>query len=194
MFSRIYQSARSLVYNPQTKRKEFSPSSKRVMIQASTKHDPLEEEDLNDDNTINVFVPTPNSKRRKRAEPESSDSDEAKVITPSPKKRKFLPVRIKEGDDELLSNSRPVVEVLARKMIPEADMTSVKAQPSSKKTHRRFDSEEHTEEFFSTAREQAVVNDEEEDSDDDAPEAIGMQEAAETIKSREQDTAKAVKE
>lgn len=166
------------------------------------------EEDLNDDNTtINVFVPPPSSgRRRKRAEVESSDVEEAEALTPSPKKRKVLPVRFKDGDEGLILNSRPVVEVPSRRMSPEEEKLHAEAPASSsKKAHRRFDSEDDTEDFYSTARERAAEDDvekqeaieeedEDEDSDDDAPEAIGMQEAAQTVKSKEQDAAKAVKE
>ncbi|KAF8857334.1 hypothetical protein BDZ45DRAFT_691053 [Acephala macrosclerotiorum] len=161
--------------------------------------EPLEEE-LDDNNSINVYVSTPKSSmRRKRTEVEDSDlDDEEQVVTPSPKKRKVLPVRAKDGEEERTS-TRPVVEIPVMGASPKID-TPV----STNKKHRRFDSEEPTEEFFSTAPEKSTQDDEDnqgvadeeeiEDSEDDEPEAIGMQEAAETIKSREKDAAKAVKE
>lgn len=174
------------------------------MVTANKKVAPLNDEDLNDDNTINVYVPTmSSSKRRKRSEVDASNSEVTKVATPSSKKRKVLPVRAKEEDEALLSNVRPVVEVPSRKITPKTEPADEGAQQSSRKVHHRFDSEDPVEDFFSTAREHAVKRDEEkeeseetddEDSEDDAPEAIGMQEAAKTTKSREQDALKAIKE
>ncbi|KAE8446815.1 hypothetical protein EG329_011592 [Mollisiaceae sp. DMI_Dod_QoI] len=169
-----------------------------------TRREPVEEE-LNDDNSINVYVPTRNSRRRKRIEGEENPNlTEEKATTSSPKKRKILPVRVKDGEDDMPSSSRLVVEIPAKRMSPPVEtLAAVNGQETTPKTkHRRFDSEQSADEFYSTAREQAVEKnedsqqavDEDEDSEDDAPEAIGMQEAAETIKSREKDAARAVKE
>ncbi|CZR61617.1 uncharacterized protein PAC_11514 [Phialocephala subalpina] len=201
MFSRIYKSARALIYTSEPNTTKDQPPIDEIMVTPRTRREPLEE-DLDDNNSISVYVPTPkSSKRRKRTEVEDSDmDDEEQVVTPSPKKRKVLPVQAKDGEEERPSSStRPVVEIPAVIPSPEAE-TPV----STKTKHRRFDSEEPAEEFFSTAPEKSTqdnwenqeVADEEEidDSEDDAPEAIGMQEAAETIRSREKDTAKAVKE
>lgn len=201
MFSRIYSSARALIYTsePNTT-KHQSPQIDEIMVTPRPpRPEPLEEE-LDDNNSINVYVSTPKSSmRRKRTEVEDSDlDDEEQVVTPSPKKRKVLPVRAKDGEEERTS-TRPVVEIPVMGASPKID-TPV----STNKKHRRFDSEEPTEEFFSTAPEKSTQDDEDnqgvadeeeiEDSEDDEPEAIGMQEAAETIKSREKDAAKAVKE
>ncbi|KUJ19076.1 uncharacterized protein LY89DRAFT_731498 [Mollisia scopiformis] len=160
-----------------------------------------EDEELNDENSIIVDVPPPRSKSRKRTV--SDLSGEVKVKTPSPKKRKVLPVRGKDGDEEKLPSTRPVVEIPARTMSPPRATTgTIEGHESGRKTnHRRFDSEEPVEEVFSTTREPAgnaedsqSEEHEDEDSDDDAPEAVGMQEAAQTIRAREKDAAKAVKE
>ncbi|PBP16696.1 sporulation protein [Diplocarpon rosae] len=71
------------------------------------------------------------------------------------------------------------------------------------KQHKRFDSEESAPEleFFSAptgvpedAPDTEYDSQDSGDSEDDAPEAIGIQEAAEIIKSKERSTAKAVKE
>merc|ERR1712093_424437 len=70
----------------------------------------------------------------------------------------------------------------------------------AKTKHKRFDSEEAEEELFSTARDdpeaagEVADSNEDSDSEDDAPEAIGIQDAAKEVKSKERDTAKAVKE
>lgn len=203
MFSKIYKSARALIYtsDPNTSKDQSPPQINEIMVTPRLpRPDSLEEEGLDDNNSINVYVPTPkSSKRRKRTEAEDSDmDDEEQVVTPSPKKRKVLPVRAKDGEEERPS-TRPVVEIPVMSTSPKTQ-TPV----SAKKKHRRFDSEEPAEEFFSTAPEKSTQDDEEnqgaaddreiEDSEDDAPETIGMQEAAETIKSKEKDAAKAVKE
>ncbi|KAK0118673.1 hypothetical protein ONS95_007556 [Cadophora gregata] len=75
-----------------------------------------------------------------------------------------------------------------------------KVEVNTKTKHKKFGSEEPEPEFFSTAREEPDVAEEIADSEegsnseDDAPEAIGIQDAAKEIKSKERDTAKAVKD
>lgn len=75
-----------------------------------------------------------------------------------------------------------------------------KAEVDTTTKHKRFDSEEAEPEVLSTAQEvpstagEVADSEEDSDSEDDAPEAIGIQEAAKEVKSKERDTAKAVKE
>merc|ERR1712093_438527 len=63
----------------------------------------------------------------------------------------------------------------------------------AKTKHKRFDSEEAEEELFSTARDdpeaagEVADSNEDSDSEDDAPEAIGIQDAAKEVKSKERD-------
>jgi hypothetical protein len=85
--------------------------------------------------------------------------------------------------------------------IEEKQLEAVKSLESLK--HRRFGSEEVEDEFFSTAREVAAADEnatddriieDSQDSDDEAPDAVGIQEAAMSVKSKDRDAAKAVKE
>jgi U3 small nucleolar RNA-associated protein 16 len=182
------------------------------------------DDDLNEDNPIPVDVPTSSKKRSRRAKPEDTPemNVEEESLPPSTKRRKTLPLREREvespeGETEDFKGvkTHPVVEIPARKATPPKSQIggvtlvglSEKEEQqdvASKNTHKRFGSEDLDEEFFSTARESSegdlvdvpiVLSDEEsEESDDDAPEAIGIQEAAQTIKSKDRDAAKVVKE
>jgi hypothetical protein len=196
------------------------------------------EDEVNEDNTIHVYVSS--GKKRKLRSAGAIDQDEEgeeEVVTPSAaKKRKILPVREK-GSSPVVAKTIPVVEIPARMMTPEAEAKSgspakpieieddveessdedvseeeqeekieeeieepKEVEVDTKTKHKRFDSEEAEPEFFSTAREdpeaagEVADSVEDSDSEDDAPEAIGIQDAAKEVKSKERDTAKAVKE
>jgi U3 small nucleolar RNA-associated protein 16 len=229
MLSKLLKSARSfLIDTPQiettiplsdTFEEETMVTTRRKQIET-----PLDD-DLSEYNPIHVDVPTSSEKRGRCAKPEDTleMSPEEESLPPSTKRRKTLPLREREaespeGDLEDIKGvkTHPVVEIPARKATPPkgqiGGVISVGSPAkreeqqdfSSKKTHKRFESEDIDEEFFSTARESnegdlvdapIVLSDEESgESDDDAPEAIGIQEAAQTIKSKDRDAAKVVKE
>jgi U3 small nucleolar RNA-associated protein 16 len=182
------------------------------------------DDDLNEDNPIHDDVPASSKKRSRLAKSEDAPEMSAEEESPPPstKRRKTLPLREREvespeGDMEGLKGAKthPVVEIPARKATPPkgqiGGVTSARSSEKEerqgvvgKKTHKRFGSEDLDEEFFSTARESnegdlvdapIVLSDEEsEESDDDAPEAIGIQEAAQAIKLKDRDAAKVVKE
>lgn len=193
--------------------------------------DSLEEED-----SINVYVPTSSSKRQrsrsKRTTSSEEDEAEAEYAPPSSRKRKRLPVRAKDVESPDPGRTRPVVEIPVKKISPEPDHTNTvvreeegegeeeehtndksredvakSAEPIMPKRHLRFESEELADEFFSTAREVAFNDDgqsktskdprviqDSDESEDDAPEAIGIQEAAKTAKMKDEEAARAMKE
>lgn len=191
--------------------------------------DPVEDE-INEENSINVYVPSSSKRRQKLAKDEGvvvlSDDDNAEFKLPSTRKRKRLPVRAKDVESPDPVKSRPVVEIPAKKISPEPEQGNevttreevedtkaqdetqdvVAAEPLERSKHRRFGSEEAEDEFFSTARE-AVIDEEDavveaagsrevqdsEESEDDAPEAVGIEEAAKAVKLKDKDAAKAVK-
>jgi U3 small nucleolar RNA-associated protein 16 len=230
MFSRLLKSARSfLIDTPQIE--STTPPLLRdifeeTMVTTRRKQvETLVDDDLDEDNPLPVDVPTSSKKRSRRAKPEDTPELSAKEesLPPSTKRRKTLPLRERDveslgGDMEDLKEvkTHPVVEIPVRKATPpKSQIGGVTSAGSSekreeqqdvvsKKTHKRFGSEDLDEGFFSTARESnegdrvdapIVLSDEErEESDDDAPEAIGIQEAAQTIKSKDRDAAKVVKE
>lgn len=189
--------------------------------------------EVEEEDSINVYVPTSSSKRRRKSVKgmSSSDEDAAEYVPPSSRKRKRLPVRAKDVENSDPGKTRLVVEIPAKKISPEPDHGhEVAAEEEEEDTnaqngehyaadaetikptkHRRFGSEEVEGEFFSTAREgvnnkenatpksiedHRVVEDSEgsEDSDDDAPEAVGIQEAAKNLKLKDQEAARVVKE
>jgi hypothetical protein len=229
MFSRLLKSARSfLIDTPQIEsttppllsdifEEETMVTTRRKQVEIPV------DDDLDEDNPLPVDVPTSSKQRSRRAKPEDTPekSAEEESLPPSTKRRKTLPLRERDveslgGDmeDRKEVKTHPVVEIPARKATPPkiGGVTSAGSSEKreeqqdvvSKKTHKRFGSEDLDEEFFSTARESnegdlvdapIVLSDEErEESDDDAPEAIGIQEAAQTIKSKDRDAAKVVKE
>jgi len=231
MFSRIYKSARALLIDtPQIG--SIASSQKIILDETMVTTRPRNraapaEEALNEESSINVYVPIPRTTRgqtRARIEDKVDRSNDETVATPVRKKRKILPVREKDVDTPNTVKTIPVVEVPARKVTPEPDFGQEVVSPNpseslespdeeqeasqeeidTKSKHRRFGSEEQDEQFFSTAREvipsdddpdiEAGSEDESEDSEDDAPEAIGIQEAAKDVRSKERDTAKALKE
>ncbi|KAH7416835.1 hypothetical protein BKA64DRAFT_636236 [Cadophora sp. MPI-SDFR-AT-0126] len=120
--------------------------------------------------------------------------------TPKPEAKAGSPSKpIEIGDD--VEESEDVSEEEQEEVIIEKETEEPKGDEVDTKTkHKRFGSEEAEPEFFSTAREnpeaieEIADSDEDSDSEDDAPEAIGIQEAAKEVKSKERDTAKAVKE
>jgi U3 small nucleolar RNA-associated protein 16 len=237
MFSRIYQSARAL----------FTDTPQNEKIQPAQVVEPLRHEtmvttrkrlsqeavgeEIDDENSINVYVPSSSKSRQKRTKQEDvvvlSDDDDATSTPTSTRKRKRLPVRAKDVESPGLSKTRPVVEIPTKKISPEPDhgkdltieneevvsedqdeereSKAVESLKNSK--HHRFESEQVDDEFFSTAREAAVEEnatsktpadaptiEDSEDSEDDAPEAVGIQEAAMSVKLKDRDAAKAVKE
>lgn len=226
MFSRLLKSARSfLIDKPQIE--TIRPSSETIEeTMVTTRGKQVETPlggDLDEENTILVHVPTSSKKRSRRAKledtPEMSAQEES--VPSSTKKRKTLPLREREvesleGNVEDVKGvkTRPVVEIPARKATPPKGqidgVTSVGSSEKreeqqdvvTKKTHKRFGSEDLDEEFFSTVRDSnegylveapIVLSDDESEESDDAPEAIGIQEAAQTIKSKDRDAAKIVK-
>jgi hypothetical protein len=235
MFSRLYNSARTIFTDPAATENEpltpiVEPLQDETMVTTRQKNtqapagDEIEEED-----SINVYVSTSSSKRQRRRTKgtSSSDEDAAEYVPPSSRKRKRLPVRAKdvvESPDP--GKTRPVVEIPVRQISPEPDHNdlvaaeeedddtkfqdeehdTVAAEPLESSKHRRFGSQPAEDELFSTARE--VANDEDkaktveyfqviedsEDSDDDAPEAVGIQEAAESVRTKDREAARVVKE
>jgi U3 small nucleolar RNA-associated protein 16 len=227
MFSRLLKSARSfLIDTPQIETISPAPVPETIEeTMVTTRRKQVEipvDDDLDENQPISVDVPTSSKKRSRRARPEDTPemSAQEESVPPSTKKRKTLPLREREaespeGDMEDFKEvkTHPVVEIPARKATPpKGQISGVKSVGSlekreeqqdvvSKKTHKRFGSEDLDEEFFSTARDSnegdapiVLSDDESEESDDDAPEAIGIQEAARTIKSKDRDAAKVVKE
>ncbi|KAH7348785.1 hypothetical protein BKA65DRAFT_594551 [Rhexocercosporidium sp. MPI-PUGE-AT-0058] len=105
------------------------------------------------------------------------------------------PIEIEESGDE---------EQVSEEEVNEAEEEEIEKpqvlEVDTKTKHKRFGSEEAEPELFSTAREdqeavgEVADSEEESDSEDDAPEAIGIQDAAKQVKSKERDTAKAVKD
>ena len=237
MFSRLYKSARSIfteseeiettqLASPALATREDTMVTTRQRESQTSAGDILEDED-----TINVYVPTSSGKRQRMGSKgtSSSEEDEADFAPPSSRKRKRLPVRAKDVDSPDLGKTRPVVEIPVKNLSPspnhvntvvgaeegeseekeEEEDTNVKKEGHNTeatgsiipKKHLRFGSEEVRDEFFSTARE--VMNDEVEDprviqdsddSEDDAPEAVGIQDAAKSVQLKDDEAAKAVKE
>lgn len=117
---------------------------------------------------------------------------EANVGTPA------KPIEI-EDDVEESSDEDISVEDIEDKAEESKDI-EVEVEVNTTTKHKRFDSEEAEPELFPTAREdpeageEVADSDEDSDSEDDAPEAIGIQDAAKEVKSKERDTAKAMKE
>jgi U3 small nucleolar RNA-associated protein 16 len=237
MFSRLYQSAKAIFTDtPQNEKIQPSvvvePLRDETMVTTRQRNtqDPIEDK-INEENSINVYVPSSAKRQPKRTKDESvvvlSDDDEAEFKPPSTKKRKRLPVRAKDVESPDPGKTRPVVEIPAKKSSPEPEqgnevtireeVEDTKAQheaqdvgaagPLERSKHRHFESEEAEHEFFSTARE-AIMDEgdgaieavdsrevqDSEDSEDDAPEAVGIQEAAKAVKLKDRDAAKVVKE
>jgi hypothetical protein len=223
MFSRLLKSARSfLIDTPQIETISPAPLAETIeetMVRTQRKQvEALVDDDLDEDNSIPVDVSTSNKKRSRRAKAEDTPemSAEEESLPPSTKRRKILPLREMEVEspeggleDVKGAKTHPVVEIPVRKATPpniqrrevapvgSSEKRGEQQDIVSKKTHKRFGSEELDEEFFSTARdsnEGDLVDAPIVLSDDDAPEAIGIQEAAQTIKSKNRDAAKIVKE
>ncbi len=240
MFARLYKSAKAIFTdsaevedtkpnrNSRLLRDETMVTTRQKDSQATADHG------IEEDVSINVYVPSSISKRqRKGAErTSSSEEDEAEYVPPSTRKRKRLPVRAKDVESPDPGKTRPVVEIPAKKISPEPDHVDMpmngeaekgmgdkiapgeendaaKAEIPENLNHHRFGCEPAEDEFFSTAREQVneknamskpamdsrVIQDsEDEDSDDDTPEAVGMQEAAKSVKMKEEEAARVVKE
>ncbi|KAI9048004.1 hypothetical protein LZ554_007802 [Drepanopeziza brunnea f. sp. 'monogermtubi'] len=121
----------------------------------------------------------------------------ARKATPKLEGNAGTPAKPIEIEDDSEDDSADEVEIAGKNVGKEPAKEEVKID--AQKTHKRFDSEEPEPEpeLFSTAREileEIADSEKEEDSEDDAPEAIGIQQAAEEVKSKERSTAKAVKE
>jgi hypothetical protein len=240
MFARLYKSARAIFTDSaeveNTKPNRYSKllrdetmvTTRQKDTQAPANHG------IEEDDSINVYVPSSISKRQRKGtkRTSSSEEDEADYVPPSTRKRKRLPVRAKDVESPDPGKTRPVVEIPAKKISPEPDyvntFTTEEAEEGmedkndqgeehdaaatdilEKSNHRRFGSEPAEDEFFSTARGQVneenamsepavdsrVIQDSEDEvSDDDAPEAVGMQEAAKSAKIKEEKAARVVKE
>ncbi len=139
------------------------------------------------------------------------------IATPSSKKRKVLPVRAKSVKSpkgpRRIKDTIPVVEIPAKKMILDVEVEEDEAESPSEREkeephkdiasaskHHRFASEELGDDLFSTARENVAENSEDvspvissSEESDEAPEAIDIQEAAKTAKSKEREALQAVK-
>ena len=120
---------------------------------------------------------------------------EAKIGTPA------KPIEIEDDVEESSDEDVSVEDIEEDKVEEPKDVeVEVEVEVNTTTKHKRFDSEEAEPELFSTARddpeagEEVADSDEDSDSEDDAPEAIGIQDAAKEVKSKERDTAKAVKE
>jgi hypothetical protein len=163
------------------------------------------EEESTDDNSINVYLPTSSAKKHLRLTLEEGMVNDNEIATPSSKKRKVLPVRAKSVKSpkgpRRIKDTIPVVEIPAKKMILDVE---VKEEPhkdiASASKHHRFASEELGDDLFSTARENVAENSEDvspvissSEESDEAPEAIDIQEAAKTAKSKEREALQAVK-
>jgi hypothetical protein len=237
MFSRLYQSARAL-FADITQNEKIQPAKvveplrDETMVTTRQRHSQeAVREEINDENSINVYVPSSNSRRQKSTSDEDvvvlSDEDGVTFTPTSTRKRKRLPVRAKDAESPEPAKTRPVVEIPAKKISPEPDYgndipienevvvtqdkneerdaETVKSLENSK--HHRFGSEKAEDGVLFTARE--VGPDEEnttlttaavrrtmedsEEGEDDAPEAIGIQAAAKSVKLKDRDAAKAVK-
>lgn len=240
MFARLYKSAKAIFTdseeventkpdrNSNLLRDETMFTARQKDTQAPADHG------IEEDDSINVYVPSSISKRQRKGTKitSSSEEDEAEYVPPSTRKRKRLPVRAKDVESPDPGKTRPVVEIPAKKISPEPDHVNTStneeaeegmgdknaqgeehdaatAEIREKFNHCRFGIEPAEDEFFSTAREQVneenamskpavdprVIQDsEDEDSDDDAPEAVGMQEAAKSVKMKEEEAARVVKE
>ena len=166
---------------------------------------------MTEDNSINVYAPS-GSKRKSIQTSKDETSDNVFFETPVGKKRKTLPVRAKDSETPR-SNTRPVVEIPARKMTsPPAPQLQTEVPPPSTKKHKKFDNEEPEEEIFSTTKPQRhgkTDSDAEDDSDlgeqkqpdlddsgeesDEAPEEVQKEDAMKSAKSKAESAAEAVK-
>ena len=183
------------------------------------------DEELDEGNTIHVYVPTSTTRLQVRAISEDiPEMSAGGVSTQATEKQRMLPLREKDAAGERVVTTRPVVEIPARKLTPVATTPrkgtsagnaeiiaddedgSCKGAPSARTHHRRFGSEELQDGFFSTAREskegehdgddgdESPVDKDNDESEDDAPEAVGIQDAAQSIKSKDKLIAKAINE
>jgi len=184
------------------------------------------EEELTDGNSIKFYMPTASAKKRRRLAEDGGMTNDNQIATLSSKKRKVLPVRAKSvksvkspKSPRGVKDTIPVVEIPAKKMILDVEMEEDEtASPSkmeqeepqeepqedivSASKHRRFASEELSDDLFSIAGGKVVEKNEDiaqvvssdEESGDEAPEALDIQEAAKTAKSKEREAAKAVTE
>ncbi|KAE9367907.1 hypothetical protein N431DRAFT_486905 [Stipitochalara longipes BDJ] len=241
MFSRLYKSARAVFTDlDDTKTIQSTPPAPlaREETMVTTRHRGSQAsagDSLEDEESINVYVPTSSSKRQRRGAKRSSSSeeDEADYAPPSSRKRKRLPVRAKDVESPEPGKTRPVVEISVKKMSPEPDhrytggveegegeeekeeeedvnvnnkeQDTETAEPIVPKKHLRFGSEEGDDEYFSTARDVVVDEDiprivedprmiqDSDESEGDAPEAVGIQEAAESVKLKDEEAARALK-
>jgi U3 small nucleolar RNA-associated protein 16 len=240
MFARLYKSAKA-IFNDSAEVENKKPNRNSKLLRDETMVTTRQKDTqapadhgIEEDDTINVYVPSSISKGQRKGtkRTSSSEEDEAEYVPPSTRKRKRLPVRAKDVESPDPAKTRPVVEIPAKKISPEPDHVNIfttedaeegmedkndqgeehdaaAAEILEKSSHRRLGSEPVEDEFFSTAREQVneenaiskpsvdsrVIQDsEDEDSDDDAPEAVGMQEAAKSVKMKEEEAARVVKE
>lgn len=181
MFSKLFKSARAHFEKPELELKISTKQSttiepSMVTPRRSSRNQALaeEEEELTDENSIHVYVPTSSVKKRKaRALEEEDMSDNDVFVTPSTSKKRKLPVRGKSAKSakgaKVAPDTHPVVEIHSRPIAsqelalvveeeedePEAEEakipTTTPSKPPSK--HRRFASEEPLQ-VFSTPREE----------------------------------------
>lgn len=224
MFSRLFKSAKSYIapQSEKSTSPEGETSFEQTMVTPKTEYiKNSAEEEPTKDNFVDAYVPTSSAKSFKRRAKDEAMSDDDELVTPTSKKRKVLPVRRKNTKSPKRGNdTRPVVEIPASQTTPELDFVEeeeevVEAGAEQRKLpvttpskHHRFSSEEPAQELFFTAKEGTspvkrkydnilVIpssDDEEDSNDDEAPEAIGIQEAAKTVKSKQNEAAQAVKQ
>jgi U3 small nucleolar RNA-associated protein 16 len=237
MFSRLYKSAKAILIDSAESEKTqptpiVEPPPDETMVTTRQKDTQNADHQIEEEDSINVYVLSSSSKRQRKGAKgkSSSEEDEAEYVPPSSRKRKRLPVRAKDSPD--IGKTRPVVEIPVKKISPEPnngntsasdeeeeeeqqgtkardeEHAAASAKSVEKSKHRRFGSEPAEDEFFSTAGE--VVNDtgrstfevgedsgvieDSEDSEDEAPEAVGIHEAAEHVKSKDREAARVVQE
>jgi U3 small nucleolar RNA-associated protein 16 len=222
MFARLYKSAKA-IFNDSAEVENKKPNRNSKLLRDETMVTTRQKDTqapadhgIEEDDTINVYVPSSISKGQRKGtkRTSSSEEDEAEYVPPSTRKRKRLPVRAKDvespdPDHVNIFTTEDAEEGMEDKNDQGEEHDAAAAEILEKSSHRRLGSEPVEDEFFSTAREQVneenaiskpsvdsrVIQDsEDEDSDDDAPEAVGMQEAAKSVKMKEEEAARVVKE
>jgi U3 small nucleolar RNA-associated protein 16 len=151
------------------------------------------------------YVP-PSSRKRKRLPVRAKDAESPDLGKTRPVVE--IPVKKISPDPDHANTGPTEEEEVEDTEAQDEEHNAVAAETLENSKHRRFGSEPAEDEFFSIARE--VVNDEEnqaskagedsrviedsEDSEDDAPEAVGIQEAAKNVKLKDREAARVVKE
>jgi len=172
MFSRLLKSAKSYIVsqNEISTSFEAEPSIENAMVTPrATDIVNSTEKQLTADDSIHlrVSLSSGSGKKRKGHSQHEAISNEEEFVTPSSKKRRVLPVRAKNvKTPQKFKDTRPVVEIPARKITPETEVvkedkellrskaSGLKLAVATPAKHHRFASEELEQEIFSTARQE----------------------------------------